>query len=128
MIKLYKDREIVDGEKHNIYRNLNNGLFSVKNKRGLVVAHVDNVITYNNTFTVKEKARQKVLKERVRNVHAWVNFDKIETIVEEIDTEQLDELYYSPYKLDCFINKRTREKMEFVNKLYFANGKAYILE
>ena len=59
-----------------IYFNLHRKCFSVKAlegaKKGRVVAHVNDAIVYNPTFKVSEAGRQRVLRERKKNVHAGV--------------------------------------------------------
>jgi hypothetical protein len=40
--------------------------------KGKVIAHVDNIIVANPTFKVSEAGRQRVFKEKRKNVHAGV--------------------------------------------------------
>lgn len=54
-----------------VYRNLANGCWSVK-VSGLVALHADTVLLRNAEFVVSEAGRQRVLKERRKNVHAGV--------------------------------------------------------
>lgn len=44
-----------------------------------------------------------------------------------MDTSQMDEVYYDPYTLDSFINKRTGKKLIEIDLVYFEDGKAYML-
>lgn len=61
------------GEKVFVYWNLHKQLFSVKSvKTGRVVAHVDNLYLRDATFKVSEAGRQRVLREKRKNVHAGV--------------------------------------------------------
>ena len=54
-----------------VYRNLHQDCWSVKSKEtGRVVAHADSVQLSDVDFKVSEPGRQRVLKEKSKNVHA----------------------------------------------------------
>jgi len=53
-----------------VYRNLNRKIWSVK-YRGLVIAHTPTAFMWDVEFKVNEAGRQRVLKEGVKNVHAY---------------------------------------------------------
>lgn len=59
-----------------VYRNLHNGLYSIKarsgNYKGLVVAHARQVWLDDVEFVVSEAGRARVLHERKKYVHAFV--------------------------------------------------------
>lgn len=57
-----------------IYRNLGNGKMSIQAKTAVgwrVVGHVTDCVIRNVSFTVKEPARQRVIRDKQKNVHAW---------------------------------------------------------
>ncbi len=56
---------------YKVYRNLNNGKLSIQ-ENGLVVGHADNIIMLNVVFKVNQIGREKVIKEKKKNVHAFV--------------------------------------------------------
>ena len=61
--------------KRRVYFNLHKHLFSVQEKvngQWKVVGHTDDITLYNVTFKVSEAGRQRVLKEKRKNVHAFV--------------------------------------------------------
>lgn len=60
----------LEGQRVKVHRNLQNGLFSVQ-FGGLVVAHLATVQLTGVVFKVTETARQRVLTQRQRNVHAY---------------------------------------------------------
>jgi hypothetical protein len=114
------------GQQIETYRNLNQGfLFSIKDKKtGLVVAHGNCYRVENVVCKVREGGRQRAIKEKRRNVHAFLScFYSGEC---EMSLEGLSELYYNPFTLDHFINKETGEKVESVDFAYFLDGKCYI--
>ena len=51
------------------------------------------------TFKVRESGRQKVLKEKRKNVHAFV----VGTIVDERPALAGRSVYYNPYKTETFV-------------------------
>ena len=59
--------------KVSVYRNLHNGLISIKSaSSGLVLGHAKSVDIAWADFVVNEAGRQRVLKDRQKNVHAYV--------------------------------------------------------
>lgn len=81
-----------------IYKNLTRKCWSVKQK-GLVVAHTNNIIIKDVICVVNEAGRLRVLKEKQKNVHAYLKgviCDNIDLIFENIIT-------YNPYYNDTFI-------------------------
>ena len=126
MLEIVKDRKLEQSQEVAVYRNLNRKCFSIKDKKtGLVVAHADKFRIENVRCKVSEAGRQRVLREKQKNVHALLLGIYIGNC--EMDTSQMDEVYYDPYTLDSFINKRTGEKLTQIDLVYFENGKAYML-
>ena len=62
--------------KVDVYRNLHNGLYSIKARsgifKGLVVAHARQVWLDDVEFVVSEAGRARVLREKKKYVHAFV--------------------------------------------------------
>lgn len=85
-----------------VYRNLHKNCISVK-QGGVVVCHAQNVVLKDATFIVSEKGRERVLREKQKNVHAFIRGyvkDASETL------KQLDyhwpEVTYNPYTCEHF--------------------------
>lgn len=55
-----------------VYWNLHKNCWSIKHK-GKVIHHADQVVMANVQFKVSEAGRQRVIKEKRKNVHAGVN-------------------------------------------------------
>lgn len=90
------------GEKVFVYRNLHKKCYSVKSlKTGRVIAHVDSIDLINVVFRVSEAGRQRVLKERCKNVHAGV----VGYIADVSMSCQQTQVTYNPYKFDSFIRR-----------------------
>ncbi len=55
-----------------VYKNLHKGCWSIR-QDGLVKAHTDNVTLYNVMMKVNKKGRERVLREKRKNVHAGIS-------------------------------------------------------
>ncbi len=95
--------------KYYIYWNLHKNCYSVRFK-GKVIFHLTTLVAAGVTFKVSQKGRERVLRERKKNVHAFVVADKIfpnaspwdiMDIVKSID----DTAKYNPYFAPCFVDK-----------------------
>jgi hypothetical protein len=118
-----------------IYRNLHKGNFSVQgyviDKKGYrLVDRVSAAVLTNVTFKVSESGRKKVLRERRKNVHAFVVAEDYDVkILQKFDLSKLRELYYNPYKHESFVYKDTGESLsgKVLNKVLIINNKVYQL-
>jgi hypothetical protein len=54
-----------------VYKNLRRGDWSIRAK-GKVIGHASDCVLANVTFHVSEAARQRVIRNHCREVHAWV--------------------------------------------------------
>lgn len=126
MIIPFKNRVIDKDKPVHVYRNLNAKwrCFSIQ-QNNLVVAHADGFIIKNVKARVSESGRQRVIKEKQKNVHAKLIGEFVGE--KDIDVSNLDEIFYDPYTTESFINKTTGEPIYEIRETYFKNGKAYIL-
>jgi hypothetical protein len=84
-----------------VYWNLHRHCWSVK-KKGIVVAHCDSLLLKNVTFKVSEPGRQRVIKEKRKNVHAYANGDVV--LINEPKPFYFDcKITYNPYFYDSFV-------------------------
>ncbi len=91
-----------------VYFNLHRKCWSVKAlegpTKGRVVQHTDDIVLSSCTFKVSETGRQRVLKERRKNVHAGV----VGNIVNPSSLDRVVHLVpvtYNPYKAGTFVTK-----------------------
>jgi hypothetical protein len=120
-----------------VYFNLHKKLFSVKAlegpNKGRVVAHNEEILLHNVSFKVSEAGRQRVLKEKKKNVHAgavgyWhpLTYTKraLDTIM-SIGTP----VTYNPYKYDGFVKLIGEDKVSIARSaaLFVRNNKGYIV-
>jgi hypothetical protein len=103
-----------------VYFNLHKKCFSIKalegERKGLVIAHRDLVVLENCRFKVSEAGRQRVLREKRKNVHAGVSGTWTETVRDNADFEHLSILgravTYNPYKYDSFVIRATEQTVD----------------
>jgi hypothetical protein len=100
-IKFRKDRKLDISKPVRVYWNLHKGGFSVK-QNNLVIAHVvdGEVSMKHSRFLVMEKGRERVLKEKRKNVHAFVEGFILPSL--KIDHEG-KQVTYNPYKNNQFV-------------------------
>ena len=94
-----------------VYFNLHRKCFSIKAlegaNKGRVVAHSDKVLLSDCVFKVSEAGRQRVLRERKKNVHAGVVGQWIGSLDDELTIERIvyngRPVTYNPYKYSTFV-------------------------
>lgn len=112
--------------KYYIYRNLRTGGFSIR-RRGRVVDHLNqhSLTAENVTFKVNEKGRQRVLREKQKNVHAYIVCDVYKLFGRE-EVDGLNTIIYNPYVVSSF----TCGGMPITNarKVICRSGKCYLVK
>lgn len=86
-----------------VYYNLVKKLLSVQAKvNGVwkVVRHCQSISLTDVVFKVSEKGRQRVIKNKRKNVHAYICGTMI--LGEPDSTEWMDLITYNPYKFEKF--------------------------
>ena len=91
-----------------VYFNLHKKMFSVVALSGpnknRVISHTDSLMLRDTKFRVQSSGRQKVLKEKKKNVHAFV----YGYITEKISASSgLHRVTYNPYKYNSFVIKES---------------------
>lgn len=111
MVNILSDQiALIDPTKKvSVYRNLHNKCFSVK-QGSKVVFHTKDIELKNVTFRVNEKARQRVIAKKRKEVHAYVDGFLCEPIFFLFDIPE--EVYYNPYTTSKFMIKGSNETCE----------------
>jgi len=94
-----------------VYYNLHKHTWSIKAlegaNKGKVIGHRDFVVLVDATPKVSEAGRQRVLKEKRKNVHAGVvgYWQEDQTASMYLNNLSLDpsDITYNPYKYDSFV-------------------------
>ena len=99
----FKGRKIDFNQKVEVYKNLHNGLFSVR-QDGLVVAHVESIVLSYPKIKVNESGRQKVIKDKAKNVHAFITGfpNSVNKLFTSTDKRAIT---YNPYRFRTFVYK-----------------------
>jgi hypothetical protein len=120
------------GREIRIYRNLTNGLMSLqKYIPGVgwrLAGHCNSATIKNVRFVVHEKSRQRVIREKKKNVHAYGIGTLLGNNGSEIHANI--PLFYDPYTTPNFVDRdshRVIEKARFlviINNLVFVSSDA----
>ena len=93
------------------YYNLHRHTWSIKAlegaQKGLVVAHSDTVLLQGATGKVSQAGRNRVLRDKRKNVHAGIVGTLVHTGTEGYFPGI--EVTYNPYKYETFVDKDTLE-------------------
>ena len=91
-----------------VYRNLTNKCLSVM-ESGLVIGHAQTIKLTDVSFKVSQSGRDRCVKEKRKNVHAFV-VGKLESAIAEVQPEITGtKVSYNPYKAGHFYNAETGE-------------------
>lgn len=103
--------KIERGTRVEVYRNLHNGKWSVRDCRtGLVVAHVDECSVFDARLVVQPAGRAKVKREGRKNVHAFVRgYIYNPTPAWTLTRRYMQAITYNPYKYASFVVKGSSE-------------------
>lgn len=118
MITPFRDRQLEVGQKVEVYRNLNTGLFSIRcAKSKLVLAHGSDFVISNPKEKISEASRQRVINEGVKNVHAFI------AGVYQGEQNRNDYVFrlkinYNPFKMSHFEHLTE-------GKVYFTSSEVY---
>jgi hypothetical protein len=110
--------------KYYIYRNLRTGGFSVKHK-GLVVCLAHSLYGLAVEFRVSEKGRQKVIKEKRKNVHAYAACEYFAIDSHQPPIDKLKKITYNPYVADYFTCDG--KEINSAEEVTFYDGKCYLV-
>lgn len=106
-----------------VYWNLHKKCWSIQHKRK-VISHKKQVALINVKFIVSEAGRQRVLKERRKNVHAFAQGELLE---EDMKNDYKVIVSYNPYKFSYFYEIDNLKKIESCEKAILGqNKKIYV--
>jgi hypothetical protein len=92
-----------------VYRNLHKNCWSIKalegNNKGRVIYHAQTVTLSNCTFKVSKAGRERVLRDKRKNVHAGVAGELIRVNIPLSYMPQMTAVTYNPYKYESFVRK-----------------------
>lgn len=127
-----RNNRTIDGTKNvRVYRNLNNKKLSIK-QGNLVVGYSDEILLLNVKPIISKKGRERVLIEKRKNVHAYLEGEIQQDIDRRLKDELLNkgnELIYNPYLYSNFVDKLTLKiPKKNIESLYItSDGKMFYL-
>jgi hypothetical protein len=96
-----------------VHRNLHKKCWSIVDpKTGRVIEHTNSVTIQNATFVVRPGGRSRALRERKRNVHAFVVGDLVTECIDaccnrKSVVNEWSSVRYNPFKAGTFMCHRT---------------------
>lgn len=105
-----------------VYYNIPKHTFSIKDKKsGLVIGHSRRLALRNCKLRVSEAGRQRVIKTKTKNVHAYIEGEIEASTVHDIEGASfgLVELTYNPYKYDSFVIKNNKQPVDEAKRVVF---------
>ena len=100
-----------------VYYNLHKKCLSVQ-QNGIVQFHTEYIVLRDVEFKVSEAGRQRVLKEKRKNVHAFViGHLSCPSVIDDFGYKCVGYAKYNPYKYSTFINERGEQihKADFID-------------
>jgi hypothetical protein len=113
----------LEGKQVKVFRNLKYkalGLFSVE-FGGLVVAHLETVQLSGVVFQVSESARQRVISEKRKNVHAKA----VGIFTAAQQPTATEPISYNPYQAGHFFRVEDQTPIHSSAAVVLSQGKAY---
>lgn len=135
-----------------VYFNLHKKVWSVKaldgRNKGRVIAHADKVLLRDATFKVSEAGRQRVIREKRKNVHAGVVgtleaftgdlrndtpwwhqvWGKEDHAYEKYARCRGPEVTYNPYKYTSFVYKQTEAPVTVAPMAYLGHKCVHVFD
>lgn len=119
----YKNRELNPSKPVEIYRNLNKPgkTYSIR-QDGLVIGHSNSLLLKDCEFIVNEAGRQRVLKEKKKNVHAFIRGKLLDSKAESLNYKRV---VYNPYKNKHFLSDG--KKVNFASIVLIFYGEVWAI-
>jgi hypothetical protein len=120
-------KNLEKGDVVEVYRNLHRRCWSVRHK-GLVVAHCQSIDLRNAQFIVRQSGRNKVLRTKRKNVHAFVK-GELESMTLHDDkrcTSGMIGVSYNPYKTEWFIRTDNGMPIHHASAVHLSHPRVYL--
>lgn len=107
-----------------VYFNLHRKLWSVRalegSDKGRVIARSPHVLLLDATGKVSEAGRQRVLRERKKNLHAGIVGQLVSLEPQAFVEGSGSQITYNPYKYTSFVHANTGTRFEGAGQAYFS--------
>lgn len=122
--------------KVDVYYNLHKNVWSIRDRKTQKVVNHSHAVLFPNvvSFVVRQGGRDKVIREKKKNVHAFVRginpvFHEIETVEDFIDANpHFMEITYNPYKHHYFYERNTGKRVDYAKDvaMIVLNNKGHV--
>ncbi|WP_449809731.1 hypothetical protein [Metabacillus arenae] len=114
------------GQRVQVYRNIRKNMFSIIDKKSKrLIIHCNSILLSSVEFKVSAKGRERVLREKQKRIHAYVEGDFVRCEVNNI-ISNVSKVYYNPYFTENFINTETGQSIFNAKKCYLIQGECFI--
>lgn len=128
MLQLVKGRTLEVGQVVQVYFNLHKKCYSIRDKKtGLVVAHASTVSVHSARLVVSQAGRERVLREKKKNVHAVVE-GAFMSAGDVLQAGVIGTLHYNPYKVSQFVDRHTLEEVHTAKFVHCQDKQAFYLK
>lgn len=119
--------DLYDGQTILIAYNLVKMCFSIRSLPSRkVVGYTDRIVLRNVRFVVSRAGRERVLRERVKNIHAYVQGQFNQKLQSYCFPDSYRrEAYYNPYIVSTFVDKGNMKPIEAIPLVVCEFGKVY---
>lgn len=101
---------LIKGQSVEVYYNLHKHCFSVRDKKTKRVVSHEQALLIKGKFKVSEAGRQRVIKEKRKNVHAYCIGEFISFDVNDVNP--IHQAYYNPYTTKFFIDHCSKQELK----------------
>ena len=116
--------------KHKVYYNLHKECLSVQYK-GKVIQHAISICLKDVVFKVSQKGRERVLREKRKNVHAFITGDIAPRHTPMYYWDEYPnferQVTYNPYKYNSFVYADTLEPIETADYAFIKGKEIFVL-
>lgn len=91
--------------------------------KGRVIQHATTLSLANCVFTVSEAGRQRVIREKRKNVHAGVQG----TLIDAVNPGECErKITYDPYRYSTFVDAKSREPILQAEQARFEENAVFV--
>jgi len=129
MVSMRQLKEEHLGRVVEVYFNLHRKCWSVRDARTRrVLGHTWRVHLESATFKVSAAGRERVRREKKKNVHAWVRgvLTGWDTIPCNPWSANVYEAYYNPYHCETFMRKGTQVPLHQADRVYMNSNRQVV--
>ena len=114
-----------------VYYNLHRQCWSIKalegNRKGRVIKHAASVLLGDAVPKVSQKGRERVLKEKRKNVHAGI-VGTLLAISQQLELNlcRTDRVTYNPYKYSGFVYAESEQPFTYADTAVMTDRAVYV--